>query len=104
MTPPAVLIECLDQFKKDWFSKTCPNCGNDKWKNSPFCRRCSIRLQRKNLIGGFKTWTGHSMAANIRFFCKDGYVYPIERWIRWYDRCRDYLGVSEHERNCADAG
>jgi hypothetical protein len=102
MTPPAVLIECLDQFKKDWQSTTCPHCGAGKWKNSPFCRRCSIRLQRRNLFGRFKHWTGHRMAANIRFYCKDGYLEPLHRWITWYDRCRDYLGVSEKDALVVD--
>lgn len=78
-----------DRFIADWDSLVCPVCQAGKWPRSPFCRRCSIRLHRMKMFAGWKSWTGHSIAAMKRK--KSGY---FENWIKWYDRCRDFLLVT----------
>lgn len=91
--PASVLVDTLAQFKQDWAGVVCPNCGHDKWRNSPFCRKCSIRLQRKNLFFGWRSWTGHTVKAMFRFWGKASPEVAY-LWVLWYDRCRDYLAVS----------
>lgn len=80
MSIPAVtLVDVLDRFKSDWASKICPNCGANKWKNSPFCRSCSIRLQRRNLMHGFAHWIKRSIKVMFRFYMRgnDGDVSTV---------------------------
>lgn len=91
------LVYALDLFKADWEGTICPHCGAEKWKNSPFCRHCSIRLQRKNMFGGMKKWVQHSLKACFRFFGDDPLA--VYSFAHWYDRCRDYL--DSHLRGAA---
>lgn len=88
------IVHALRLFEKDWACTTCPNCGTEKWKNSPFCRRCSIRLQRRNLFMGYQSWTGHSLGATFRFFKTEHGISAAVHFAEWYDRCRDYLAVT----------
>jgi len=96
--PAVALIDCLNQFKQDWSSIVCPVCLADKWKNSPFRRLCSIKIQRVGLMRGYKDWTGHTIKAMFRFFLRedpDGDCVVVYDWVTWYDRCRDYLRSNE---------
>src|SRR5205814_8509695 len=93
--------------KRDWESKVCPVCKSEKWKNSPFCRSCSIKIQRKHLfwVMGrtghpreglpilFKRWTGNSLLAMFRRYGRRHEEQVVYAWLCWYDRCRDYLGT-----------
>jgi hypothetical protein len=65
---------------EEWESEICAVCGSDKWRNFPFCRRCSIRLQRIGLMKELKPYGGHSFGVLLR-----------KRMVRYYDLCRDYL-------------
>ena len=91
--PSEALTDSLNFFKTAWESAKCPVCGQDKWKNSAFCRRCSIRLQRKNLLRPMDKWYRHSIKAICRFYraAAPDFLYG---WLTWYDRCLDYLCTS----------
>src|SRR5262249_28370055 len=85
-----VLAEISIGFAADWICYTCPVCQGGKWENSPFCRSCTLRVQRLKLMRGWRSFTGHSMAVITR-------MGDLERWIFWYDLCRDYLTVTRKQ-------
>jgi hypothetical protein len=75
----------------EWDGETCAACGAQKWKAHPFCRSCSIRLQRLGLMRGLKVFVGHKSSELMNRL--------IERvWVRRYDRARDYLITSQSKR------
>src|SRR4051812_33349291 len=69
----------------EWAGTACAACGLGKWPDSPFCRTCSIRLQRANMFKGWKARTGSTVA---EIATDDD---ALKYWARWYDTCRDYL-------------
>ncbi len=94
--PSQALVDTLNLFKRDWDSDVCPVCRKCKWGNSPFCRSCSIKIQRIRMMRGFQTWIGFPLSHNFNFFKRqerNGYKKAVYAWLTWYDRCRDYLGT-----------
>src|SRR5579872_3444512 len=67
----------------EWNSKQCAVCGSPKWSNHPFCRLCSIALQRVGLMEQGKVFCGRPAMRISRLPRMAG------RWLRWYDTCRD---------------
>jgi len=91
-----VLIAALEQFEAEYESTTCAACKSEKWANSPFCRSCSIRLQRANLMRRF-----NDLLADVQRQ-KQLTEESVKDWGTWagwhlraywghYDLCRDYL-------------
>ena len=68
----------------EWESSTCAICAGEKWVNFPFCRRCSIRLQRIGMMARLKPFAGRPFGVVIR-----------RHMAYYYDLCRDYLAVSK---------
>lgn len=69
---------------EEWDSTVCAVCGDAKWKKFPFCRRCSIRLQRAGLMKKLRPYASHSFGVLLR-----------RQMVHYYDLCRDYLVVSK---------
>lgn len=73
----------LEDFEREYEGIVCAVCQSEKWANSPFCRSCSIKLQRARMMRQFdmgqekdwRTWP-------------DWVLHPY--W-RHYDLCRLYL-------------
>lgn len=84
--------EWSETLCREWNGTKCGVCGQDKWAFHPFCRSCSIRLQRVGLMKRLKPVTGHSFEAIMRFQ-KLGPVVA-----RMFDLSRDYLIVSRREK------
>jgi hypothetical protein len=87
------MLPALEQFEREYESVVCPVCRQEKWANSPFCRDCSIKLQRANLMWG--------MASLARDHGRD--------WMKWepavlrnfwshYDTCRDFLICTKDQK------
>lgn len=74
----------------EWTGVVCAICGDEKWAQFPFCRHCSIRLQRIGLMSRLKPYAGHSFSVVVR-----------RKMVTYYDLCRDYLIVSAREREMA---
>lgn len=77
------LFDALSTFVAEFDSQVCGVCGNEKWAQSPFCRRCSIVLQRAGLMRRLK-------------YLREGQpgqdsVSEAIRYFRFWDLCRDYL-------------
>lgn len=68
----------------EWEGFMCPICADKKWRNFPFCRRCSIRLQRVGMMARLKPYSGRPFAVLVR-----------RHMAYYYDLCRDYLAVSK---------
>lgn len=83
--------EPIVQLFDEWRSVRCV-CGEEKWKNFPFCRRCSIRIERVGLMEPIKYCRGSSLEVAIR-----DEAWAL-RWARAYDRARDYLVTCLAER------
>lgn len=87
----------------EWDSKECPVCKTPKWVHHPFCRSCSIKLQRMHLMEALVPWRGLSGDEIMqgRYTVPSGKIIQLdagyatltqlERWFRSYDRARDYL-------------
>lgn len=75
----------ITQLKTEYESAACAVCGTEKWPNFPFCRTCSIKLQRAHLMryvsGGVRWW--------------EWMTGPREDYALAYDRCRDFLMVTK---------
>ena len=80
------LAQSLLQLEHEWEATSCAVCAAAKWKNFPFCRRCSIRLQRAHLMRGvLRAARGETL---------DRIMASPELLLRWaaaYDVARDYL-------------
>lgn len=83
----AGVIRAAAVYLEAWESQSCPVCGSAKWKHFPFCRHCSIRLQR---IGLMTRFPARGTPARVIFRSKF-----FRRWTRYYDLCRDWLIVSK---------
>lgn len=70
----ALVADTILQIAREIHSETCAVCGGKKWLDFPFCRSCSIRVQRIHFGQVLHRWTPSSLAG----------------W-RAYDRMRDYL-------------
>ena len=82
----------LEQFEREWTSEVCAVCGDAKWSCFPFCRGCSIRLQRVHLMAHFNISKGRSLEALQRWASGVGHSKEfIGGLARHYDVCRDYL-------------
>lgn len=76
----------LDKFKNEYEGTACAVCQQEKWANSPFCRTCSIKLQRAKLMHELKEVQG--------YYGDDLSKWPPqtrEFYSKHYDRCRAYL-------------
>jgi hypothetical protein len=82
-------------LQAEWDGVVCVACEQLKWAKHPFCRLCSIRLQRVGLMSQLQPLAGHAAAAL-------GRTRWAEDWMKAYDRARDYLIVSK--RNGEFAG
>jgi predicted amidophosphoribosyltransferase len=51
-TQPETLA--LEDFEREYEGTVCAVCQSEKWPNSPFCRSCSIKLQRARLMQRMK--------------------------------------------------
>lgn len=78
-------IEAEKQMRAEISGTKCAVCGEEKWAYFPFCRRCSIRLQRVGLTQTLFRW---------RDVIKKGQVY----WLKHYDIARDFLIVKPSSR------
>lgn len=72
-------------LQAEWDGFICAVCQGDKWAFHPFCRSCSIKLQRVGLMEELRNWCG-GVSKNI---------IGMEYWAKRYDRARDYLIVSK---------
>jgi hypothetical protein len=82
----AGLAQALLQLETEWEARRCAVCGAGKWKNFPFCRRCSIRLQRAHLMRGILR-AARGQALDRIMQNPD----VLLRWALRYDVARDFL-------------
>ncbi len=76
----------LEQFEREYESTVCAVCHGEKWVNSPFCRSCSIKLQRANMM--------KALQAQIDYHGKDWRAWEpfvLRHFWQHYDTCRMYL-------------
>lgn len=99
----AAALLAIEQFEREYESTACPVCQAGKWANYPFCRSCSIRLQRAHLMKKFD--------GMVRYLMNETTI-PTDQerdWRQWppwllndywrhYDRCRDYLINTRSDR------
>jgi hypothetical protein len=88
-----VFERSLRQFEHEWNSTACPVCPADKWQHYPFCRSCSIRLQRAHMMAALKPYVDRSSAVLLRWAQEDGgkNMRAFAHLFRHYDVCRDFL-------------
>lgn len=77
---------------EEWEGERCAVCASAKWARFPFCRRCSIRLQRIGLMRSLKVFAG-------RRFMDLFHMRLGRKFVKRYDLCRDYLITSRRERD-----
>jgi hypothetical protein len=86
----------IELFEREYDGATCAVCQAEKWIQAPFCRGCSIKLQRAGLM---KRFVG--LLADVRHVMGIGEE-EVKDWHRWptwylrtywrhYDLCRDFL-------------
>lgn len=75
----SALTLALHDFMAEYDGAVCGVCQAEKWNASPFCRLCSIRLQRARLMQRLKQLrAGNGLEGAIRYF-------------HYWDLCRDFL-------------
>jgi hypothetical protein len=90
------MLALLHAFEAAWSSKICSVCKEPKWALYPFCRSCSIKLQRVGLLK-----KGHGKASVLA-------NYAGKEWREWdtmflryvtvrWDQARDYLITKRRE-------
>lgn len=86
-------IEAQANFREEYESTTCAVCGKDKWRLYPFCRDCSVKLQRAGLM---------QYLVQLVVWNSDGKREPdnwepqiFRQYVKAYDRCRDFLIVTK---------
>lgn len=72
-------IRAFKDFQREFDGTECGVCGSEKWAKAPFCRLCSIRLQRAHLMRRLKEAFDNDDPIGFFFY------------FRLWDRCRDYL-------------
>src|ERR1700758_768203 len=72
----------------EWDSTECPVCKAEKWAHYPFCRSCSIKLQRMHLMQPLVPW--RSLSGDQ--IMQGGYIVPSGKMI-WIDD--DYGKVTQ---------
>lgn len=84
----------ITQLKTEYESAACAVCGTDKWPNFPFCRTCSIKLQRAGLM---KELVGPSgwMVGEYGVQAQAWGFFDRSKYVKSYDRCRDFLMVAK---------
>jgi len=85
------LLQAFEQMATEWESTSCPVCQTDKWTRFPFCRRCSITLQRAGIYWRLKPFTGRRFAAIRRLFEREGNIPHVGTFFVLYDQARDLL-------------
>lgn len=87
--------ELVAEFQASYESIVCVVCSGEKWKYSPFCRTCSIRLQRAHLMQQMLNVEPHSpwAAANPGLYLRSFTYYA-----RWWDAAKDYLINKGYEK------
>ena len=73
----------VQEFCRVWPAAICPVCGKEKWQKSPFCRACSIQLQRAHLYHWFRGMLGKPYHRHPRLL-------TLAIVLHW-DRCKDFL-------------
>jgi hypothetical protein len=94
-------IEALADFRREYESEVCVVCKSEKWRLYPFCRSCSIKLQRSHLMARFVelvkriVWIlEYSRTAEPIERDRDLKNWPnaiVQQYFRHYDICRDFL-------------
>jgi hypothetical protein len=80
------LAQALLQLEDEWEATSCAVCAGRKWKNFPFCRRCSILAQRAHLMRGIlRDVAGYPVPSVM---CRGEFLLA---WAAAYDVARDYL-------------
>lgn len=93
----------LEQFEREYEGAVCAVCQQEKWANSPFCRACSIKLQRAHMMKKFDGLIHYVMNQTTVPVDKekDWRTWPpwlLRDYWRHYDLCRDYLiDVRRHQ-------
>jgi hypothetical protein len=86
----------IEDFKREYQSAVCAVCKSEKWINSPFCRSCSIKLQRVRMMARLSGLV-HEVQYEVAVTGKqesDWRFWPewiLKAYWRYYDICRDYL-------------
>jgi hypothetical protein len=86
------MFRALEQLEAEWASDKCAACGTEKWRDHPFCRSCSIRLQRARIMRDLQVFAGHTVERILKS------ASLTRRWFRIYDCARDYLIVTAREQ------
>lgn len=89
--------KAMAQLRGEWDACSCAVCGTEKWPHHPFCRSCSIRLQRARLMQPLTPFAGESIAELDARFARHCQEFADRIWLRWlilYDLCRDFLIVT----------
>lgn len=76
----------MEDFKREYDGQVCAVCQQEKWPQSPFCRACSIKLQRAHLM--------KAMQAQMDYYGREWKTWPefvLNHFWRHYDTCRLYL-------------
>lgn len=82
----------ITQLENEWDANQCVVCGGSKWKFFPFCRSCTIRAQRMNIMKELRGVAGMKSAEIASLEASQ-----LLQWAKLYDRARDYLIVSGRE-------
>lgn len=81
----AAQLALLD-FEREYDGTVCAVCQQEKWAQSPFCKSCSIKLQRAHLMKALQSQIDH--------YGREGRKWPpfvLDHFWRHYDTCRMYL-------------
>lgn len=79
----------FEELEDEWDSSVCAICQNIKWAYYPFCRKCSIRLLRVNMMRPLQPFFGHTSSRISRE------PRVLSKWFRHYDRARDFLWATK---------
>lgn len=60
------LLQAFEQMGAEWESSSCPVCHADKWKRFPFCRLCSITLQRAHIFFSMEPDEALALAGELK--------------------------------------
>lgn len=96
------MVPAMAQFRQEYESKTCAVCGSHKWANYPFCRLCSIKLQRKHMMWFFDNQiriirAEVNCAASEECLLDKWPAQVLQDYWKHYEVCRDYLIVSRRD-------
>ncbi|HEV7674363.1 MAG TPA: hypothetical protein VGQ12_07525 [Candidatus Angelobacter sp.] len=76
----------LEDFEREYEGVVCAACQQEKWPSSPFCKKCSIKLQRAHLMRELDG-ISHGYGKDLQEWTE----YALQAYWRHYDTCRDFL-------------